>query len=138
MGFVIDASVTLTWCFADERTPATESLLDRVAEERVVAPALWISETTNALLSAIRRGRVTPDHASQLQSLLTDLPIEIDTAPSDRRALLEMARRHALSAYDATYLLLAQRTALPLATLDSRLREAATAEDVPVLPQAAG
>lgn len=138
MGFVIDASVTLTWCFADERTPATESLLDRVAEERVVAPALWISETTNALLSAIRRGRVTPDHASQLQSLLTDLPIEIDTAPSDRRALLDMARRHALSAYDATYLLLAQRTALPLATLDARLREAATVEGVPVLPQTAG
>jgi predicted nucleic acid-binding protein len=38
-----------------------------------------------------------------------------------------LARTHRLSVYDASYLELAARTALPLATLDLPLREAADA-----------
>lgn len=137
MGFVVDASVTLAWCFSDERTEGTDALLDQVAGERVIAPALWVSETTNSLLTAVRRKRISLEQASRLQRLLADLPIDVDPASSDRQALLETAQRHGLSAHDATYLLLAQRETLPLATLDARLRGAAEAAGVPVLPSAA-
>lgn len=134
MGFVLDASVTLAWCFADEQTDATEALRDRVADEKILAPALWVSETTNALLTAVRRDRLEPRHADRLQELLAALPIEVDAEPPDRRTLTAIAMRYGLSAYDATYLLLAERSGLPLATLDARLRDAARAAGVGVLP----
>ena len=57
--FVLDASVALAWCFADEATPATDVLLDRLADEDAVAPALWGLEVANALTMAERRGRLS-------------------------------------------------------------------------------
>jgi predicted nucleic acid-binding protein len=45
-----------------------------------------------------------------------------------------LAERHRLTTYDAAYLELALRLALPLATLDEALRRAAVAERLPVLP----
>ena len=134
MGFVVDASVTLAWCFSDERTEATERLLDRVTTEQVVAPALWVTETTNALLSAVRRGRLLPEQAKNVQALIGALPIEVDSTPPDRQELFAVARRHNLSSYDASYLLLAQRRDLPLTTLDTRLHTAALAAGSDVLP----
>jgi predicted nucleic acid-binding protein len=53
--FVLDASIALAWCFADEATPATDALLDRLAQEEAVAPALWRIEVANALAMAERR-----------------------------------------------------------------------------------
>ena len=57
-GFVPDASVTLLWCFDDEATPWTESLLDRLVKgDFAIVPAHWPLEMTNALLMALRQGR---------------------------------------------------------------------------------
>lgn len=49
------------------------------------------------------------------------------------REVSALASRHRLTTYDATYLELAIRLALPLATLDRRMRAAASAEGVPLL-----
>ena len=40
MNLVLDASLTLTWYFDDETTPATEAVLDRVSEAGAVVPGL--------------------------------------------------------------------------------------------------
>lgn len=48
-------------------------------------------------------------------------------------AILRLAERHRLTMYDAAYLELALRRALPLATLDGELRAAAKAEKLIVL-----
>jgi predicted nucleic acid-binding protein len=48
--------------------------------------------------------------------------------------VLALAARHGLTAYDAAYLELAQRRALPLATRDAALIRAAAAEGVALLP----
>ena len=40
MNFVLDGSVTLSWYFDDEATPATDAVFDRVAENGAVAPSL--------------------------------------------------------------------------------------------------
>lgn len=54
--------------------------------------------------------------------------------PVARRRAFEavhaLARKHRLTAYDAAYLELAVRLAVPMATLDERLRDAAEAERV--------
>ena len=49
-GWVIDASVTMPWFFADEATPFTEGLLDTLGTRALWAPMLWVLECTNAHL----------------------------------------------------------------------------------------
>ena len=61
--------------------------------------------------------------------------IELDN-DHDEPNLLDLARRHDLTAYDASYLEVARRRGLPLVTLDRRLRSAAAAEGAALLDQA--
>ena len=127
MSFVVDSSVALTWCFADEQTPATVSLLDRVADSGAFAPALWPLEVLNALLVAERRKRIGTVKRHELIGVLQSLPITIDTETATQtwKVTNRLAAQYGLTIYDATYLELAQRLELPLATLDTQLREAA-------------
>jgi|ERR1017187_2221577 predicted nucleic acid-binding protein len=133
MPFVVDASVTLAWCFKDESTPSTEAVLDLLADDSAVVPALWELEVSNVLLLAERRGRITESNSARFVALLGQLPILVDTAGVDMNSILAAGRRHQLTAYDATYLVLAQREGVPLATLDARMRAAARAAGVQLL-----
>lgn len=65
-------------------------------------------------------------------TLLGDLPIQFDRAAGSD-GVMDLARRHRLTAYDAAYLELAQRERVPLATLDGALMRAASAESVALL-----
>jgi predicted nucleic acid-binding protein len=123
--FVIDTSITMAWCFEDEATAATDAVLDRLRDEDVAVPAIWPLEVANVLLVAERRRRLTEAQASRFLELIDQLPIEVDDAPSDLVGVVAAGRRHELSAYDASYLVLAERLGAPLATLDRRLGEAA-------------
>ena len=79
--FVIDASATLPWCFADEATPATNQLLTRLRTgDEAIVPPHWPLEVANALLIAIRRERISVKDAQQFLDDLEVLPIQIDTA----------------------------------------------------------
>ncbi len=49
MPFVVDASVTLAWCFEDEATPKTEAILDRLSDDTAIVPSLWELEVSNAV-----------------------------------------------------------------------------------------
>jgi predicted nucleic acid-binding protein len=135
VSFVLDNSVALTWCFEDERTPATTALLERVGEAGAFAPGFWPLEALNGLLVAARRGRLDSSRRQRLAGFLRALPISLDgeTASQAWTTTVELAERFALSAYDAAYLELAQRHRLPLATLDRDLRAAATALGLTVL-----
>ena len=125
MAFVLDASVTLAWAFADEAHPTAEAALDLLQTEDGAAPALWWFELRNALLAGERRHRIDQATTSAFLRRLARLPIQIDRTP-DEATLLDLARRHRLTVYDAAYLELAQRRGLPLATLDQELLQAAS------------
>jgi predicted nucleic acid-binding protein len=131
--FVLDASVTLAWCFEDEATQDTDAVLERLTEDVAIAPALWELEVVNVLLLAERRGRITESQSARFVALLTQLPIHVDSAGTDMGAVLAAGRHHRLTAYDAAYLVLAEREGIPLATLDAKLRTAAQAAGVPTL-----
>jgi predicted nucleic acid-binding protein len=61
-GIVIDASVTLSWCFPDEQTPMSISVLDRLKTgEQALVPAFWALEVLNTLLLGERRGRISSE-----------------------------------------------------------------------------
>ena len=132
MNFVLDTSVAMAWCFADEAGEYTDAVLDRLLYGEAVVPALWPLEVTNVLSVAARRERMTSADMAQAISLLQALPIVIE--PLERRRAFEsvatLANRHALTTYDADYLELARRRGIPLATLDEALGAAAEAEGV--------
>jgi predicted nucleic acid-binding protein len=125
--FVLDASIALAWCFADEATPAADAVLDRLADEEAAAPALWRLEVANALAMAERRGRLSVAGLTRSVALLQRPAIAIDAEGSERgfRDLLDLARSERLTVYDATYLELALRLGVPLASKDIKLRKAA-------------
>lgn len=138
MDLVLDASVVLAWSFDDEQDDYADRLLTRLTsgEATAAAPAVWPSEVVNGLLVAERRGRHTPAQTSQLVADLSQLPVAVETPGWAHlgESVAFLARAHGLSAYDATYLDLAVRLRLPLATLDTRLRKAAEAVGVPLAP----
>ena len=135
MSFVLDCSVTMAWCFDDERTAATDALLDKLVAEGAEAPSIWPLEVTNMLLSAARRNRISPAAANVAAQRIAALPVLIDLEGSRRAwdSLLQLAVRYGLTSYDACYIELALRKALPLATLDKALQRAATEAGVEVL-----
>ena len=126
MTFVIDASIVIAWCFADETSERADAVLDRLEHERAIAPAHWPLEVANALRTAERRRRLEPSDLPRLRALLVNLPVDI--APVELSTAvggtLEAARTHGLTTYDAAYLDLADVRGVPLATIDDRLRDA--------------
>jgi predicted nucleic acid-binding protein len=136
MSFVLDNSIALAWCFESEQTAEVMGMLARVSEHGAFAPHLWPIEALNGLMVAERRNRIDRDTARQLGAFLRSLPIAIDDHTADQvwSITADLAARHGLTAYDATYLELAQRLALPLATKDKALRVAARTIAIPLLP----
>ncbi len=120
--------MVVAWGFEDQATPFTEAVLDLLARgSRVLVPAIWPLEVANALLGAERRQRVTVAQVTSFLSRVAGFPISVEPLQV-RRAfdqILSMARQQNLTEYDAAYLELALREALPLATLDDDLRRAA-------------
>jgi predicted nucleic acid-binding protein len=132
---VLDASLTLSWFFADERTPAADAVLDRVVEQGAIVPAVWKLEIANGLAVAIRRKRIDVAFRDSAISQLGAMPITADQE-TDTHAwtrTLEIADRCKLTPYDAAYLELAQRRKIPLATLDQALQAAAKRMGVAVI-----
>src|ERR1035441_2156501 len=128
MAFVLDASITACWAFDDEDHPDASLAFDRMRAEEVVVPSLWWFQVRNILIVNERR-RMTESNTASFLLNLSLLRIRVDRSP-DENAVLRLARTHRLSVYDASYLELAQRESLPLATLDADLRRAAAGEGV--------
>lgn len=129
MSVVIDASLTLSWYFVDEATAETDAMLDRVSRSGAVVPALWRLEIANALQVALRRKRITALYRDEALTELAVMPIMIDeeTHAYAWTTTVRLAERFDLTIYDATYLEVAQRRVLPIATLDRKLQQAAVA-----------
>lgn len=111
MPIVLDPSVTLSWCFADECSPESEAILDRLRTERAVVSQHWPIEVANVLLVEERRNRLNPCQSAAFTQLLDALAIDIETQGGGlvSGSWLALGREHQLSAYDAAYLDLAIR-----------------------------
>jgi len=136
-GFVLDCSIAVAWCFDDEATDEMDALLDRAQREGAIVPSLWVWEASNTLLAAQRRRRIDREALQERLSMLDMLSLDIDdlgAGPVWRSSVLTLAEAESLSFYDATYLELAIRNGLPLATNDAALRRAALRRGVTLLP----
>ena len=130
MSFVLDNSVTMRWLFGDgkpQELAYAGRVLDAMQDVKALVPMTWGLEVANVIAKAEAKALVTEARSGAFLEMLQEVEIEVDTA-TFAHALsdtLQLARRYKLSAYDASYLELALRTGLPLASLDEDLQKAA-------------
>ena len=131
---MLDASVTMSWCYPDEDSDYADRVLDLREQVTPVVPSLWAVEVANAVLVGKRRQRLTSSDVSEFLELLNGLEVETDPETAGRALhdVLVIAREHGLTGYDATYLELAMRRGLTIATVDKKLRIAAKSTGVEV------
>lgn len=124
---VIDNSVVMSWCFRDAGDGYADAVLEHLVEGEALVPSIWPLEVANVLVAAERRGRLSTADSAHFLRLLSDLPIRIlpETPARVTGEILILARQTGLSAYDASYLDLAMREGVPLATRDAALQKAA-------------
>ncbi len=135
MSVVLDASMTVSWLFATERSDASHAVLRRVAAEGASVPSLWRLEVANVLRNAVRRGRCDELYADRCLERLRRLRITVDSE-TDTHAwgqTRRLAQAQDLTLYDAAYLELAKRREQPLASCDAALMKAARSVGLDVL-----
>lgn len=131
MRFVLDNSVVMRWLLRDgseERLAYAGRVLAMLEQQEgmAVVPGVWALEAANVIVKAQAKALVTEARATVFIGLLNDMCIRVDPRTTERALgdTLQLARRFKLSSYDASYLELALREGLPLASLDAALREA--------------
>ena len=136
--FVVDNSVVMSWCFENEGNSYAEAVLEGLESAEVFVPTIWPLEVGNVLLVAERKKRLSQASVVRFLALLGGLPITVEQETPERmlKEIVSLAREHELSTYDASYLDLAMRLGLPLATLDTSLAKAARECKVPAFDPA--
>jgi predicted nucleic acid-binding protein len=132
VNFVLDASVTMAWLLGDAK-PAdrnyAQSVLNALKNPgtRAEVPVTWALEVANVIARGESKRLITEAQSEAFLEMLSSAPVHADhaTYTTALNDTLQLARRHRLSSYDASYLELALRSGLPLATLDTDLNKAA-------------
>jgi predicted nucleic acid-binding protein len=134
MDFILDCSVAMAWCFEDEVTDYSEAVLERLKTNKAFVPVIWSLEVANVLLFAERKTRLSHAKTIAFMESLRHLPIVYDiNSQVAMSTTFEIARETGLTIYDASYLELALRLQLPIATLDKALRKAAVKNNIKVI-----
>jgi predicted nucleic acid-binding protein len=133
--FVLDNSVTMRWCFQNAAHPYADGILQTLAAGAAFVPILWRYEVSAVLAKSQKDGILTAHRADAFLATLHKLNITVDHESSDHilTDVHRLAVAYRLTSYDASYLELALRKKLPLATLDDELISASKASGVALL-----
>lgn len=115
---VVDANAIIPLVRENSFTPLARSLY--AADPDWIVPSLWQPEVLNALLNEVKAGNVTLEGALQAADMAARLLRDRvrDCRPS---AILTTAHTAGLTAYDATYVVLARSLGLHLITEDKQI-----------------
>lgn len=122
--FVLDCSITMTWCFEDEFDEYSQSVLQSLKQLKALVPPLWNLEVANVLLMAEKRKVLSVADTTRFMELLNSLPVYISDLTFANAEIVTAARNNHLTSYDAIYLLLAMRSGNSIATKDQALKNA--------------
>lgn len=134
--FVLDSSFTLAWVLEEEgEEEHVNRVFDLLNQHSANVPSLWFYEVSNVLAISERRGRLVQKDLARMIAILRALPLVVDQDCESRslREILALARTNSLTVYDATYLDLAMKTGLPLATLDTKMIRVAESLGITIL-----
>ena len=132
---VLDCSAAIALVLPEEHSAAVSQWLTSLPDDvEIIVPALWWYESTNVLLTAVRRGSIAPVEAREAMAALRAIPQRTDEPPGPVTAmhLFHIGLGYSVTAYDAAYLALAELSGGTLLTLDGDLAEAARAMHVEV------
>lgn len=132
MSFVLDASIAASWFLPDEESDAAETLIAALGVAPGLVPSLFWFEIRNLFVMAERRGRVNPGSALAMTLSLRGLPLQ-DGGFGNDVSVVDVALKHGLSGYDASYVALAKARAMPLATADRKMAAAARSEGISIV-----
>lgn len=124
---VIDASVLLKAYFQDESGHfAAQALIKSYArgECDFIAPSLITYEMINACVVAHRKGRIPLDVAKEVLDEMLLLEIRTEEVGHFSSRIFDISRRYKRSAYDASYIALAEAQNCDLITGDKKLYNA--------------
>lgn len=131
---IADASAVGTFLIPDESGTFAEFARLVCRSTPIHVPSIWSAEVANLLRTAYRRARINDaemqDAVAIAETMLSAVQIEPDPSIG---SILHHALQTGLSAYDASYALLAARLNAPLLTADGPLRRAAQALGLKVL-----
>ncbi len=131
MAIVIDASVMIAQLLRDEEhSDSARIIMELPDSEDVIVPHIFWYEIRNVLLRAKRAKRIEQKiFEICLNRLRDEFSPSVDTG-HDGAMVLDLAERHNLSVYDASYLETALRNRARLATFDNALAKAAAKENL--------
>jgi predicted nucleic acid-binding protein len=119
---VVDANVLAYSIIEGALTPLALQVRKRDPHWRL--PGIWRHEILNIFTTYVRQGGLSKESAAKaLDDVYAHiLPYEVELGPVET---LDVAIHHKISAYDAQYVLLAQKLGVPCVTEDRSLRQAA-------------
>jgi predicted nucleic acid-binding protein len=122
---VFDASVALKWVLDEPGRDAADRLLD----EDLIAPSLWLVEAANALWRRAQRGELSPAQAAARLMELRNAPVATIPLEDDVVAAASIAIELGHPVYACLYLALAIRENTYVVTADRRFRDAVVRSD---------
>jgi predicted nucleic acid-binding protein len=125
----------MRWCFQNAAHPYADGILQQLATGAAFVPVLWRYEVSAVLAKSQKDGILTALKADEFLATLNTLHITVDPDSADRilTDVHYLAVTYGLTSYDASYLELALRKGLPLATLDKELIAACKASGAALL-----
>ena len=133
---VLDASIMIAYLINEAGDDVPLELAELIAKGDVLVPPHWTAEVGNALVTNLRRRRISPERLTRMLSEIAKLPIS--TAPEaladDLPATIAFALANDLTFYDAAYVKLAIDSDSILATLDDAMRRAAQRNKLALVP----
>ena len=123
---VVDTSLALKWIIQEHDSNIARILLIQWINQEVVllAPTLLMYEITNKLHQILNKGSITQEELKKTLRIMLDIEIVLEI-PEDfdwNIRAIELAQKYGLkAAYDAHYLVLAERKQCEFWTADARL-----------------
>lgn len=135
--FVLDANVVIGFLLQEGSAYADRVFQKHLAQGATAhVPSLWHLEVRNVLFLKERAKKLAPGEAHQALASLAGITILTDAHTTAASTLMHIERlmlHHGLTSYDATYLELAYRLDVPIATQDKEIVAAAKSLKVAIL-----
>jgi predicted nucleic acid-binding protein len=128
MNFVLDNSIVMRWFFNDgsiKDRQYSEEILNLIVSgsHTPITPGIWPLEIANVISRAESMGQIAETRSAHFLEIIREMKIATESIDQDIAfgSVLHLARVYQLSSYDASYLELAMRYSIPLASLDKEL-----------------
>jgi predicted nucleic acid-binding protein len=120
--FILDASVGIKMRVAEPHSDRAVEILESARRGTTLgAPELFFVECANVLWKYVRRLGYSADQARTDLEQLLDLPLAVTPTADLALEALDLALKHDITVYDASYLALALRESATLVTADEKL-----------------